>query len=201
MKDMISVSKMSGKLAGFKAINFSALDNPFCERMSQIEGTVCASCYSRRMLLTFRKRAREGWKQNSILMSDDLEDWQLPRFEPESYVRLLSHGELDNLTQLYNFQKIALLNPETHFTMWTKRVDLIEKADFLEPASNLRIIASSPYIGIKAEVDHSRIDGVFTVYQKGEVPEDSFHCAGKKCATCMHCYTSRLFSHIGEELR
>jgi len=135
-------------------------------------------------------------------MKDPLEDWQIPRFKPGKYVRLLSHGELETAMQFENFCKIAEVNYLAFFTMWTKRRDLVEAGKI---PKNLRIIYSSLWIGKREEVVDMKMKGftgVFTVYEKREdIPEGDVLCEGKRCRDCMHCYSGPVGKHIGEVKR
>ncbi len=52
----VHVSKMTGKLEGFKAISTNTTSNPFCIKMFRAKkDTICKNCYSHIMLTSYRK--------------------------------------------------------------------------------------------------------------------------------------------------
>lgn len=189
----IRVSTMTGKLQGLRAINFSPLSNPFCKASSQKEGCVCSHCYSIHMLKTFRVSCHESWNANYLAMDAGvLEDWEVPRFNKDEKVRLLAHGEMCSDMQALNFVRIAKLNPQAVFTMWTKRPNLFN--NYFLP-DNFYIIQSSPSMNVKAKEHYfarskRTVNAVFTVYEDpNDIPDGSYLCKGKKCIECMFCYT------------
>lgn len=199
----IKVSTMTGKLAGFFAINFNPQTCHFCNKMRSIEGTVCTHCYSHKMMRTSRVNCNAAWSHNAHIMSRVLHDQELPRFPLDAVVRFLAHGDMDNVTQLINFIQIARVNPLTHFALWTKRTDLVAEAFAVyKKPDNLTLIQSSVFIG-RAEVCQEHFNAVFTVYPKGQaLPADTHHCADKKCADCMYCYADGDLPYdISEALR
>ena len=54
---MLTISNMTGKLEGFKAISTNTLTNEFCQKMynSKKENIICTKCYSMEMLQGMRK--------------------------------------------------------------------------------------------------------------------------------------------------
>ena len=202
MKSVIKVSKMSGKLEGFRAINFSPLESSFCQSMSKIDGSICQSCYSVKMCKSYRKKAEPVWAKNAQLLRQELEDNELPRFKEGEYVRFLGHGDMDDIQQMRNFCRIAELNENTYFSMWTKNTALVYEAQIHGwIPKNLKVIQSSIFVGIDAELEDHFFSAVFTVFNsKGEIPEGHHLCHGQKCRDCMFCY-SKPRGYIGEVLR
>lgn len=198
-KSIVHVSKMTGKLEGFLAINFDPTSSKFCEKMRGTFGTICNHCYSFKAISSYRKSCAAPFRRNAELMSSVLHYSQIPRFVPGSRVRFLAHGDMDNIQQLYSFMAIANDNPEVSFTIWTKRKDLVAKVAEARP-SNMKFIQSSPYVN-EPENLSTGFDAVFTVYDnKDKMPPEHFVCSGKKCLSCMYCY-SDVSGHIAELLR
>lgn len=196
---MIHVSTMTGKLAGFKAVNFNPITPRFCNRRSQTPGTVCQHCYSRKMIKTYRQSCAKPFTRNAELMNGAVPDYCIPRFQPGSSVRFLAHGEMDTTDQFMSFCAICRASPETHFTMWTKRTDIVALLLHEIPA-NLTLIQSSTYVN-RPEQRAPGFHAVFTVYDKEhELPEGTQHCVGQKCMYCMHCYRGAP-TDISERLR
>jgi len=197
----VHVSKMSGKLKGFRAVNFNPLTSNFCQVMHTQKGAVCEECYSTRMIRTYRASCAKPFTANAALMSRFMYLDEFVCFDPNEYVRLLAHGEMDNKEQFFNFIRLAELSPSAHFTMWTKRIDIVTKYASLIP-SNLRMIQSSTYLN-SPEPLALGFDAVFTVYDSMDVFEanqDAWFCAGKSCAACMFCYKEP-HGNISELLR
>ncbi len=186
--DKVHVSKMSGKLEGFRAVNFNPLTSDFCAKMSQVEGSVCSHCYSRKMISSYRKSCAKPFTANAKLMNGPVFADQLPVFKAGESVRFLAHGDMDTAIQLEGFFQIAWANPASSFTMWTKRADLVGQYAAMKP-KNLKIIQSSIRINGADELA-AGFDAVFTVYDDADkMPKDTVkYCAGTNCRECMYCY-------------
>ena len=68
---MLTISNMTGKLEGFKAISTNTLTNEFCQKMynSKKENIICTKCYSMEMLQGMRKNCAPAWQRNSDALS------------------------------------------------------------------------------------------------------------------------------------
>jgi len=178
----LNVSKMSGKLDGFLAINTNTVTNEFCIKMKTTD-TICGQCYSHRMLNTYRKSCQPSWQHNSDKLSARLlTDFEIP-FTNSAYFRFHGHGELINKIHYQNFIKIAEKNPGTSFALWTKRKDLVRG---IVPPRNLILIYSNPTIDKVMDKPPAGFDKVFN---NVAVPHDLENCTGQKCKNCLHCYT------------
>ncbi len=195
----IHVSKMSGKLKGFRAVNFNPLTSTFCRSMHAKGGGICEHCYSFRMISTYRKSCAKPFTANAELMSGAMPPEGFVGFDPGEHVRLLAHGDMDNKEQYINFVKLCEYNPGAQFTMWTKRKDIVLRYLSLKP-HNLTIIQSSSQINTPEPIAPG-FDAVFTVYDDETlIKVPSTRCYGKSCASCMYCYTKPA-GHISELLR
>lgn len=197
----IKVSYMTGKLAGFLAINTNTLSNEFCQKM-QTGNNVCKFCYSQKMLMTSRRNCVKPWQENSdILSSKQLEFDQLPVINAHSF-RFHGHGELINYNHFVNLVNIAYKNPFTHFSLWTKRKDIIAKyAKQNVIPDNLILIFSNPSIDRIINKVPKHFNKVFNVNVTGEIKPGQFKCTGKKCLDCMACYRKNDKSIIVEKLK
>jgi hypothetical protein len=190
----VFVSKMSGKLDGFRAVNTSPLSNEFCLKMEKQEDTVCAHCYSLRQMRTYRPNMIPPLTRNGELLSSrPLERQEIPSFKPGEAVRYSAHGELINAQHFLNLCKIAECNPESMFSLWTKRPDLVVRYIGSVP-ENLRLVFSHPVVNPK--LDEFSIpygfDQVFAVYTPEYAAEHNIeiNCT-RRCAECMQCYAPR----------
>ena len=172
---------MSGKLTGIPAFNTNTVSNAFCIRQKDT-ATICGKCYSHRMLNTFRKSCIPAFEHNSKLFSEFIEWDDLPRLNA-TYVRFNGHGELINSAHFDNIVRIAKKNPETTFTLWTKRASIVRAYGAVP--DNLILIFSNPRIG--------KVIGVPRAFHKvfNNVEKDSGtaqNCTGKRCMDCLLCY-------------
>lgn len=186
------ISKMTGKMAGFYALNTSPMTNGFCEKMASKSGTVCSNCYSRRMCTTIRRNAERTWANNGAILSESIiprhelptVDW----FAKNEAFRFSAHGELINDTHLVNLIHIAENNPKTICSLWTKRAALVQK-HLDEIPDNMILIYSTPRIDPVKPTRPDGFDKVFSVYSHSgaERMNVDVNCSGK-CSTCMLCY-------------
>ena len=196
---MIKYSVMSGKLKGIPALNTSPLNNKFCKAMSKKKDSICGSCYSINMLSTFRKSADAPFRKYGEFLSSKIHPPEyLPKPPNALYVRFSAHGELINVDHAVNLFQICDSSPNTTFTLWTKRYNLVWRAiEYYGKPKNLILIYSA--IGLDQEKRlPMHFDKVFIVQSK---KNDKTNCLGK-CIDCLKCYTqSDTTTHIYEEIK
>ena len=145
----VHISKMTGKLDGFKAISTNTITNPFCIKMSSTkkENIICGKCYSVNMLETYRKNMQDCLQHNSELLSNSIiDDVHLP-FIIDAYIRIDAHGELINNTHLINIYNLAIKNPHTTFAIWSKRKDIVNSVSkIMDTPSNVILIFSNSFL-------------------------------------------------------
>ena len=202
----IIISKMSGKLAGFYSINTNPLDNPFCNKMANIPGSICEQCYSRRMLKTLRKLCNKSWSENGFVLSKEVMDAKhlpdLSGLHCNGAFRFSSHGEIINETHLTNLCTIAARNPGVTFGLWTKRTDMVQKHRDQIP-SNVVLIASTRWVDIAQPSVPDGFDKIFSVYTKAFAERHAIpiNCTGH-CKECMLCYRKdNGVTHINELIK
>ena len=186
--NIVKISKMSGKLLGIPAINTDTTSNQFCirEYQSGNPNKICVYCYSHEMLNTFRKNCVPAFKHNSDLLSKaELIPDLLPVIN-SAFFRFNGHGELINKTHFENFIWIASHNPQTIFSLWTKRKDIVAHyAKQNAIPKNMILIYSNPRTDklIKQPPKHfHKVFNNVTTETEGE------NCTGQKCITCLKCY-------------
>ncbi len=193
MKSGIHISKLSGKLAEFRAISVNTLTNDFCGKMhkSKKKDHICPKCYSFALLTGFRKNVAPALERNSKLLSGHLMEWDEIPFINDAYFRFDAHGELINLTHLVNYVTIARKNKGCTFALWTKRKDLINKyheiwGDIMP--DNLILIYSNPRISNIMDKPPKYFHRTFNnVLEHEEVERQN--CTGQQCKDCLLCYT------------
>ena len=196
---MIKYSVMSGKLKGIPALNTSPLNNKFCKAMSKKKDTICGSCYSINMLKTFRKRADAPFRKYGEFLSSKIHPPEyLPKPPNALYVRFSAHGELINVDHAVNLFQICNSSPNTTFTLWTKRYNLVWRAiEYMKKPKNLILIYSAIGLDKKKRLP-MHFDKVFIVQTK---KNDKTNCFGK-CIDCLKCYTKTdTTTHIYEEIK
>ena len=196
---MIKYSVMSGKLKGIPALNTSPLNNKFCKAMSKKKDSICGSCYSINMLSTFRKSADAPFRKYGEFLSSKIHPPEyLPKPPNALYVRFSAHGELINVDHAVNLFQICDSSPNTTFTLWTKRYNIVWRAiEYYKKPKNLILIYSA--IGLAQEKRlPMHFDKVFIVQAK---KNDKTNCFGK-CIDCLKCYTKTdTTTHIYEEIK
>ena len=184
---MVHISVMSGKLKGIPAINTNTLSNAFCTAMHNAKKSViCAWCYSHNMLSGSRKNCVAKFEENSRLLAEWIPWEELPVFN-SLWVRFHGHGELQNMAHLENFHRIALKNPRTICTLWSKRRDLIREyhRNFTQP-NNLILIYSNPIIDRVIARPPTGFNRVFNNVSQHDNLEN---CTGRICTECLSCYS------------
>ena len=188
------ISTMSGKLNGLQAINTDTVSNAFCQKMNTTGNSICTKCYSMNSLTRHRKNCRPAFMGNSELLSKSiLQPSQIP-FINQSYFRFHGHGEIINMTHLWNFVQIARANPHCTFALWTKRKDFVRQMMTKQKYTNIPsgkpanmiLIYSNPKIDSVQIEPPTHFDKVFNnITKKGYKGEN---CTGQKCIECLACY-------------
>lgn len=188
--DLVNVSKMSGKMRNFRAISTSPLSNPFCMEKCGF-GKVC---YSKIMLETARKNTRPAFERNSKILSTKLIERENinKTFYAGEHIRFSAHGELINDTHFINLCRIAGFYPHATFTLWTKRLDIVNR-NMEHVPENMRMIYSNNCVNpnqLAAQRIPEGFVGVFNVYTKEFAKENNINInCQRSCAECMRCYT------------
>ena len=184
----VHISKMTGKLDGFKAISTNTVTNSFCIKMNATGDTICRQCYSHGMLKSYRKNMQGALQRNSDLLSSRILDQsELPTIL-DAFFRINAHGELINAIHLENICKVAEYNPHCNVALWTKRKDIVSRMFAKrEKPSNLILIWSNPKIDKIVYTPPKHFDRVFSNVTYEHKPEEQ-NCTGQKCKDCLLCY-------------
>jgi hypothetical protein len=200
--DAVHISKMSGKLDGFKAISTNTLTNPFCIKMNKAKKeTICKHCYSHTMLNGYRKNMAAVLQRNSDLLgSRTLSKEELPVIL-DSVFRFDAHGELINMQHLANLVAIVNHNLNCTFALWTKRKDYIKRLfDHVEKPKNLIVIYSNPTISSIMDTPPLYFDKTFNNVLEDEYV-DQQNCTGQQCKNCLLCYNHSTTDTIVEKVK
>lgn len=182
------------KLSGFQSLNTSVLNNEFCSKM-RLTDSICKLCYAASMEKRYTNLHNAISNNDNLLSSAPLNPRLYPVIMARAF-RFHSLGELINLQHLENLASIANHNPDTFFTLWTKRKDIVNayfKAGLILPV-NFSLIYSSPVID-KIAVLPEHFDKVFTAHSKKTEVDVNCH---SKCKDCMLCYSKNDVQYINE---
>ncbi|MCP4648568.1 MAG: hypothetical protein GY853_00625 [PVC group bacterium] len=192
-----------GKLGPYG--NFPALKSisvklgKFCNNMRKNCKTICSECYAVDML-SYRAELNKRLENNyRLLTTSIIPRKNLPVITDKRF-RFNSFGELENMIHLENYLEICRKNPETSFTLWTKRVDLVRKIK--DKPENLILIYSNPLLNDVSIQKPKMFDKMFTVYTKKGIKEHDLdvNCL-MKCNNCHKCYTKNNITQINEVLK
>lgn len=206
--NFLFISKPEGKMHDIDAVTTTCNKCEFCKMMSECEGTACSKCYAKDGL-KFKPASEMHYERNyELLETAPLEDWKMPRLYGD-IARLDTHGDIDTMQGLMNRLKIAVFNPRTEITGWTKRIDLLRKAALtgINMPKNLHIKVSSPYLNKELPQSlklwfkaHGWQISYFTVYSLDYLIakygvdylrlhiREIINCGGRDCRGCMNCY-------------
>jgi hypothetical protein len=200
---VIHISKMTGKLDGFKAISSNTITNPYCikQNASADGSNICTKCYSHTMLKSYRKNMQASLERNSQALANSiLPIDQLP-IVLDAFFRFNAHGELINDIHLINLVNIAIKNPSCNFALWTKQNGIIKKYfDNNAKPSNLILIYSNPKISTILVKPPKYFDKTFNNVLEHEHTEKQ-NCTGQQCKTCLLCYKHNGIDTIVEKVK
>lgn len=210
-EQQVMISQMGGKMKGVGAISTSPLRNEFCRKQSQCGSSesICRNCYSMAGLLpggggkkpAAHETSIPGLARNTRLLSKEPIE-NIPKINTP-FFRFNAEGELVNEIHMINLMKIAKANPNTHFTLWTKRPDIVARAmAMVRKPSNLHLIRSSPMMNHPVPLPPG-FDKVFTVFTPEFIEKNKvkINCGARSCVNCKLCYTNNATHIVNERLK
>lgn len=190
---VVHITSGSGKMLGISSINTPTTKNPFCDKMRQVENSVCSKCYAAQYE-SFRPTLVTALHRNMFLTEREITQRETPVINAQIF-RFDSYGELHNRVHFENLIRICEYNPETIFTLWTKRKDVVHSVlKQRDKPTNLILIYSSAYLDKSVRVPKN-FDKVFTVHSKNSTTD--INCHGS-CNTCRLCYSHNSVRYINE---
>lgn len=209
----VELSRMHGKMEGVGSLNTATNLNPACIaafRAKKCSGnpTVCKSCYSMKGLVEGKSgnppkatSMQMLYRNTRLLTRGPLAN--IPKITSQ-FFRFSAEGDLHNEQHLLNFFAIARANPNTRFTLWTKRHAIVAAvlAKHGKPR-NLFLIQSSLRVNTP-EKKRPGYSKVFTVYSSDYLkkhPEVKINCGARSCMGCQLCYTTNNTVYVNEHLK
>ena len=197
----------TAKMEGLVSLSTSVKLNKTCQNRAKDPNSICAKCYADSMTDMYRGLAEKLAHNTEILTTRLLSDNEIPFVVSDTMMaRFEAFGDLNNEIQVANYFRIAELNPQTDFALWTKNpwfIDRAIKKYGISKPTNLRIIGSSYHVNVNMSEYFKRfdfIDNCFTVYTLDFVVKNhiTITCGGLSCASCGKCY---LGGHDDFEIR
>lgn len=204
-----------GKMAGLISISTTPF-NPICDARAANPASVCAHCFSRRMMTRYKALAAKLARNAEFLSTQEISPADVYHFKPKSgYFRFEAFGDLFSTLQVKNYFTIAevLGRDGIKCAMWTKNPQIIKAAidefDLVKP-ENLNIVYSVCGLNSQAgaaiyeafqSCGYEFIDKVFTVYDKDHAEGVEINCGARSCATCGKCYEKNSIVFINEALK
>lgn len=218
---ILYVSHPIGKMHDIPAITSSCLCNGFCAKMHENPETVCAHCYASSGL-AFKTAARLHYERNTELLSSSLiPERDLPRFYTD-VARFETHGDWVNLVHAQNEIRIAEYNPQTQFTCWTKRIDLLVKLvkSGIRQPENFHVKVSAPFLNRNGNekirnwlgnngwtvswftvCDLNYLIAKYGLDYLRQHGDRVITCGGRDCRSCMRCYGAHPKQDVVELLK
>jgi len=188
--------KIKSKMEGMQSLSTTMLSNPYCQKMRLNKKTVCSKCYAVRYNT---KITDSFYLWNTDLLETG--DFVVPSITANVF-RFNAIGELSSTNQFNSMLKIVTAHKKVTFSLWTKRVDIINEVfkDVKKP-KNLILIYSSPIMNTRANIlKLEHFDKVFTVFNKEYINNNNIeiNCGDKKCKDCMICYSKNKIKYVNE---
>jgi hypothetical protein len=205
----LNIGQMHGKMEGIQSISTNPALNTFCQKAShsKCKDAICRRCYSYSNMIEGKTgvapqaTSRPALTRNTRLLTNrPLQN--IPKTNAK-FFRLSAEGDLHNEQHFLNFMLIARANPKTHFTLWTKREDIVMAVLAKHPKPrNLHLIKSS-FMMNRPDPRPAGFDKVFTVYTPEYIKEHhvKINCGAKSCMSCKLCYTNNAVHTINERLK
>lgn len=202
-----------GKMENLISISTSPF-NPICNKRAANPKSICAHCFSRRMLKVYRALAAKLDRNAKLLSTVELTPADVYHFKPKSgYFRFEAFGDLFSTLQVKNYFTIAeVLGADgINCALWTKNPQVIKAAidEYgLKKPANLNIIYSVAGLNSNVgaaiykafhECGYTFIDKVFTVYDNADGV--AINCGARDCAGCGLCYTKNDTVFVNELLK
>lgn len=192
---------MDGKMTGMKSLNTSPSLNPNCLKMQKTRGTICVQCYSNKTEARW-PNARAAWRNNYHTLTENLLELDELYTTREDTYRLSAHGDIGNRIHYLNYVSIVKNNPQTIFSIWTKRLDIIKEGGLIQ-LPNLIHIYSAPKLNPRNVQLPAGFDKVFNVYTYDYAKKHNIdiNCGARNCKECGICYAKNGITIINEVVK
>jgi hypothetical protein len=170
--------------------------------MSKNSDCICSKCYAFEIESVFTNIHIVQTRNFKILNNIKIEPNTFKRIRP---VRFNSIGELGSDLHLENLIGIVNHNPHIQFSLWTKRISIVNRVfDQIERPKNLILIYSSKIKNVRTyNIDNKvlrHFNKIFTVYtlEYAKKNKIKINCGKRHCIKCMLCYSDNKVKYINE---
>ena len=122
----IEKGKFKNKMNKMYSLNTSTIENNFCNKMNKNKNLICSACYARTIEKMYKGANKKYSNNGKILSKKLLLDTEIPYIN-NSLFRFHAIGELLNEIHFKNFILIIQKNSHCLFSLWTKRIDIVNK--------------------------------------------------------------------------
>lgn len=178
-----------GKMIDMWSLSTSCKCNKYCLARMKNGNCICAHCFADAQTDYMIPLANKLERNTKLLTKCVIDVEDIP-YVDKLIFRFESFGDLNNVTQLINYNNFCLANPNTTFALWTKNTFILKEArerGFQKP-NNLIIVESAPLINVPIKRSDEWVDKTFTVFDKSFKGADFINCGDKKCVECQICY-------------
>lgn len=215
------IGTLTGKLQGFHGLTHACTCNEHCAKLAKNPLNVCSNCYGFKGLKV-RKSAKAHYERNSALLSERIIPMEELPYINDHVFRFETHGDWINMNSALNEIHIAEKNPHCHFTVWTKRIDILWKLanTGIKQPDNFHIKISSiqknKVLPQSIKKDFAKKGWKTTYFTVVELPylintygletlqkdgDKIITCGGRKCMSCMKCYGDKEYHDEVELLK
>ena len=182
----VSISKGNRKLGG--VMNISTTPRRCCP-----EGVPCASegCYAWKAYRLY-PATRKAWTRNERIAKRDPDSYfaqiaaRVARDRPRLF-RWHVAGDILSTGYLRGMCRIANENPRTHFLVFTKAFEIVNRYEDREAIPSNLVIIFSAWPGMTFDNPHGHRVAWMQDGTETRVPENAIRCPGN-CETCGLCY-------------
>lgn len=181
----VTISRGNRKLGA--VMNISTVPVSCCP-----EGVRCVKrCYALKAYRLYPS-TRKAWAQNARIAKTNPQSYfsQIAKSVAECKPRLFRWhvaGDILNTEYLRGMCRIAGENPHTHFLVFTKAFDIVNRYEDREAIPGNLVIIFSAWPGMKFDNPHGHRVAWMQDGTETRVPENAIGCPGK-CETCGLCY-------------
>ena len=201
--EVLNIMHHKGKMTGIPSLNTNKYLNNNCQKLmnSQDSNCICKFCFVDKVTKRYKDVEPCLTQNHKILTARLLEPKEIKALEEilgnAQIFRFESFGDLNNVTQLINYNNIAKHYKRTHFALWTKHYSILFQFFKLgfKLSKNITLVLSSPLIN--QELSSILVDRIKTYHKRTitftvvNVKSDKVNCGGKRCIDCRNCYDEK----------
>lgn len=201
--EVLNFTHHTGKMEGIPSISTNKYLNENCKKLmnSKDSNCICKYCFVDKVTNQYKDVEPCLTQNHNILTSRILEIQEIKALASvlanAQIFRFESFGDLNNVTQLINYNNIAKYYKRTRFALWSKHYSILFQFFKLgfKLSENITLVLSSPLIN--QELSNILVDRIKTYHKRTitftvvNVKSDKVNCGGRKCIECRNCYDKK----------